>query len=222
MSAKTLTAYSALPPDGRKPTSLVVLLHGVGSNGEDLIGLSSFWHRLLPAAEFVSPDAPEPYDMAPVGYQWFSLADRGMAAMVAGAQASAPILNKFLDELLVERGFTDKQLALVGFSQGTMMALHVGLRRPHAPAAILGYSGMLLQTPDFVTATTAKPPTLLVHGTEDPVLPFQVMELAKNALGAVGVPVETLTRPGLGHTIDEVGASVGGAFVAKALGDAAT
>lgn len=219
--SSTLTAYSALPPGGTKPKSLVVLLHGVGANGQDLLGLSSFWHSLLPDTEFVAPDAPEPYDMAPIGHQWFSLADRSMAAMLAGVEASAPILNQFLDELLAERGFKDKDMALVGFSQGTMMALHVGLRRRHAPAAILGFSGMLLQTPFFASAVTSKPPTLLVHGAQDPVLPYEAMEAAKSALSSIGVPVETLGRPALGHSIDEIGASYGGAFLAKHLGSAA-
>lgn len=116
MSASaTLTAYTARPPDGRKPDSVVVLLHGVGANGHDLLGLSELWHDSVPGAEFVSPDAPFAYDMAPIGHQWFSLQERSLPAMVAGAEQAEPLLDRFLDEVLAERGLDDSRLALVGF-----------------------------------------------------------------------------------------------------------
>ena len=133
-----------LPPQHGKATHLVVLCHGYGADGNDLIGLAPDWAPLLPETEFLAPDGPEPCDMAPCGRQWFSLQDRSSEAILAGVQATAPILDEFLDELLKARGLGDDKLALVGFSQGTMMSLYVGPRRARPCAAILGYSGALV------------------------------------------------------------------------------
>src|SRR5579871_1369604 len=131
------------PQSGGKPQSVVVLLHGLGADGGDLIGLAPYWAPQLPTTEFLSPHAPYPCDMAPYGRQWFSLQDRSPNMIVAGVQAAAPILEAYLDDVLRERGLPPERLALVGFSQGTMMALHVGLRRPQRLAGIVGYSGAL-------------------------------------------------------------------------------
>ena len=125
----TLSGPSRPPASGGKPSRLVVLLHGLGADGNDLIGLAPYWASLLPEAEFLSPNAPFPCDMAPYGYQWFSAQDRSPAAVLAGVRAAAPMLDAFIDEALAERGLGDGELALVGFSQGTMMSLFVGLRR---------------------------------------------------------------------------------------------
>src|SRR5215472_1628831 len=132
------------PAAGGAPRQLVILLHGLGADGNDLIGLAPYWAPLLPEAEFVSPNAPFPCDMASYGYQWFSAQDRSPAAVLAGVRAAAPMLDAFIDEALAERRLSDNDMALVGFSQGTMMSLFVGLRRSHAAAGILGYSGRLL------------------------------------------------------------------------------
>ena len=107
----------------------MILLHGLGADGNDLIGLAQYWASLLPTAEFLSPNAPFPCDMAPYGYQWFSAQDRSPAAVLAGVRAAAPFLDAFIDDALAKRGFDEADLALVGFSQGTMMSLFVGLRR---------------------------------------------------------------------------------------------
>lgn len=223
----SLTTYAAQPLMGGRPTSLVVLLHGLGANGEDLLGLSELWEAMMPNTEFAAPDAPEPCDMAPMGFQWFSLAERTEAAMLAGARSAAPLLDAYLDELLNLHQLPDSKLALVGFSQGTMMALQVGLRRKYPPAAILGYSGVLLGGPGFdgdafAGSITARPPVLLIHGTHDSVLPFAALAAAEATLKAAGVPVETSTRPGVGHSIDQQGAFDGGAFLARSLGHIVT
>jgi phospholipase/carboxylesterase len=208
------------PTAGGAPQSLVVLLHGLGANGADLLGLAPYWAELLPHTEFVAPDAPEPCDMAPFGFQWFSLQDRSPLSMMRGVATAAPVLDGFLDELLAERGLDDSRLALVGFSQGTMMSLHVGLRRAKAPAAIVGYSGALLAGPELFLEIRARPPVLLVHGDADPVVSVSALDAAAIGLRTVGVTVETIRRPGLGHSIDEVGLERGGAFLAAALNPA--
>ena len=212
-----LTGFALRPSSGQPPTSLVVLLHGVGADGEDLIGLAPYWAPLLPETEFLSPHAPFPYDMAPMGRQWFSLADRSPAAILAGIKTAQPILDHFLDEQLAARGLDESKLALVGFSQGTMMALYCGLRRAKAPSCILGYSGALAGAQNLASELKAKPPVMLVHGEADPVVPFAALANAERALAASGVPVETLGRPGLGHAIDEEGLKRGGEFLVRSL-----
>src|SRR4051794_33134777 len=122
-----LTGPSQPPAAGGKPKKLVVLLHGLGADGTDLIGIAPYWARLVPSAEFVAPNAPFPCDMGPYGYQWFSLQDRSMESILAGVRAAAPFVEAFIDDLLAARGLAEKDLALVGFSQGTMMSLYVGL-----------------------------------------------------------------------------------------------
>ena len=146
------------PLAGGKPRHLVVLLHGYGSDGNDLIGLAPHWAEALPDTEFVSPHAPFPCEMGPFGHQWFSFEDRAPAAILAGTKAAANILNAFLDEALAARGLTDRELALVGFSQGTMMALYVALRRPQAVAAVVGYSGALVGAENLARRDPLPPP----------------------------------------------------------------
>ena len=204
---------SRKPANGGAPKQLVVLLHGLGADGSDLIGLAPSWAALLPDAEFLSPDAPFPCDMGPFGRQWFSAQTRTPETALAGARAAAPILDAFLDDALAKRGLTGGQLALMGFSQGAMMSLFVGLRRAVAPAAIAAYSGALVAPHLLATELRGKPPVLIVHGDADPVVPFAMMPAAVSALKASGITVEELVRPGLGHGIDEEGLARGGAFL---------
>jgi phospholipase/carboxylesterase len=212
-----LTGPSLKPAGGKKPTSLVVLLHGVGADGNDLIGLAPAWAPLLPGTEFVAPDGPYPCDMAPFGRQWFSLLDRSPEAILAGVRATAPILDAFLDAALASRGLDDAKLALVGFSQGTMMSLYVGPRRAKPCAGIVGYSGALVGAALLANEIRARPKVLLVHGEADPVVPFAAMATAETALKAAGVPVETLNCSGMGHSIDENGLRRGGEFLRAVL-----
>jgi phospholipase/carboxylesterase len=197
------------PRSGSPPRQLVVLLHGLGADGQDLIGLAPYFADALPDAEFLSPDAPFPCDMAPFGRQWFSLQDPTPSALQQGLSVVRPILDQFLDGSLAARGLGDKDLLLIGFSQGTMLSLYTALRRPKACAGILGYSGMLV-APDLLPAElTARPPVLLIHGEMDEVVPFQSMALARSALELMQVPVAAVARPRLGHSIDDQGLAMG-------------
>lgn len=210
-----LTGPSHPPKSGKPPKQLVILLHGLGADGEDLIGLAPYFAQALPDAEFLSPHAPYPCDMAPFGRQWFSLQDRHPASLLAGLTQVRPIFDAYLDAALAQRGLTEANLALIGFSQGTMLSLHGALRRKRPIAALLGYSGLLAAPDRLITEIASRPPVLLVHGEEDPVVAFDFMEHAARELGALGVPVETLARPGLGHSIDEEGLKRGIEFIAK-------
>jgi phospholipase/carboxylesterase len=214
-----LSGPSRPPASGGKPSRLVILLHGLGADGNDLIGLAPYWAPMLPEAEFLSPNAPFPCDMAPYGYQWFSSQDRSPAAVLAGVRAAAPILDAFIDEALAGRGLGDGDLALVGFSQGTMMSLFVGLRRAQPVAGIVGFSGRLLAPELLTNELRSRPRILLVHGTEDPLVPYASLAAAETALTNAGVPVETLTCPGIGHSIDEAGLRRGGHFLRDVLAE---
>ena len=214
-----LSGPSRPPASGGKPSRLVILLHGLGADGNDLIGLAPYWAPLLPEAEFLSPNAPFPCDMSPSGYQWFSSQDRSPTAVLAGVRAAAPILDAFIDEALAARGLGDGDLALVGFSQGTMMSLFVGLRRLEPVAGIVGFSGRLLAPELLVDELRSRPRTLLVHGTEDPLVPYASLAAAETTLTAAGVQVETLTCPGIGHSIDEAGLRRGGHFLRDVLAE---
>ncbi len=205
------------PAAGGRPRRLVLLLHGLGADGNDLIGLAPYFGRALPDCAFVSPHAPFPCDMAPYGRQWFSLQDRSPATMLAGVQAAAPILDGFITAERDRLGLEDRNVALLGFSQGTMMSLYVALRRPQAIACVVGHSGALIAPQLLAAEVRSRPPVLLVHGDADPIVPFQAMDAAAQALQAAGVPVETLARPGLPHSIDEAGIAAGIEFLTRHL-----
>jgi phospholipase/carboxylesterase len=219
LTLPSLTGPSLEPASGGPARQLVVMLHGVGADGADLIELAPFIANVLPDAAFVAPDGPFAYDMAPFGRQWFSLADRSGQAIAEGVRAAAPIVNAFLDEQLALRGLTDKALALLGFSQCAMMALHVAPRRPRACTAVLAYSGALTTPEALPGDIVSRPRVLLVHGEDDAVVNPLCLPAAEQALAAVGVPVVAEMRPGLGHGIDEDGVRLGLAFLAQSFAE---
>jgi phospholipase/carboxylesterase len=210
------------PRAGGPARQLVVFLHGYGADGNDLIEIGRAWQPLRPHAAFVSPHAPEPCGQAPIGRQWFALTFRDPNERWIGATKAAPRLERFLDSELTRRQLAPSALVLVGFSQGTMMALHVGLRRPTAPLAIVGYSGVLVVPPDanaeeFAAQIKARPPTLLVHGDGDELIPVESLFHATNTLAALGVPTEWHISAGIGHGIDQDGLRHGGEFIARRM-----
>jgi phospholipase/carboxylesterase len=211
-----------LEPRSGNAKQLVVFLHGYGADGNDLIDIGRAWQSLLPDAAFVSPHAPNPCGQAPVGREWFPLTLRDPNERWVGVNQAAPALNAFLDAELTRRKLPPSALALVGFSQGTMMALHVGLRRAVAPKAIVGYSGMLVvpenANPDtFAAEIKSRPPVLLVHGDQDELIPVQALMHAAQSLASLEVPVEWHISPGIGHGIDPEGLRHGGEFLARRL-----
>lgn len=206
------------PLSGGKTAQLVILLHGVAADGNDLLYLAQAWRKLLPKAEFLTPHAPFPCDYAPDGRQWFSLQDRAPEKLLAGLRDAAAILDRFFDDLLASRGLDKSQLALAGFSQGAATALYAGLHRQKQIAGIVAFSGALPWGAALQSEIASKPPVLLVHGEVDTVVPFQSMAAAKAMLEAVGVPVKAVARPGLGHAIDETGIKLAGEFLRDVLG----
>jgi phospholipase/carboxylesterase len=214
----TLSGPSAGPASGGPARQLVVLLHGVGADGDDLIDLAPFLARALPDAAFIAPNAPDEYDMADQGRQWFSLQERTSEAIIGGARAAAPVLDAFIDQQLALHGLDESALAILGFSQGAMMGLHVALRRERPVAAVLAYSGALVDPDALPAEIRCRPRVLLVHGDADEVVNPLCLEVAERCLSAVGVPVIAEKRPGLGHGIDGAGARLGLAFLSQAFG----
>jgi phospholipase/carboxylesterase len=209
-----------LEPRSGPARALVVFLHGYGADGNDLIEIGRAWQELLPQAAFVSPHAPEPCGQAPVGRQWFPLTFRDPNERWLGANKAAPVLEAFLEAELKRRNLASSTLALVGFSQGSMMALHVGLRRATAPFAIVGYSGLLVVPPDskaekLAAEIKSRPPVLLIHGDQDDLIPAQALSHATSGLASLGVAVEWHLSQGIGHGIDQEGLRHGGEFLAR-------
>ena len=209
-----------LDPRSGAARQLVVFLHGYGADGNDLIEIGRAWQPLLPHAAFVSPHAPRPCGQAPMGREWFPLTFRDPGERWTGVNQAAPALDRFLDTELGRRQLPPAALALVGFSQGTMMALHVGLRRAVRPAAIVGYSGMLVVPEDvepdkFAAEIRSRPPVLLIHGDQDELIPVQALMHAAQGLASLGIPAEWHISPAIGHGIDQEGLRQGGEFLAR-------
>ena len=202
----------------QRAQQLVVLCHGVGADGHDLIDLAPHWAAALPHAVFVAPDGPESYDMAGIGRQWFSLSDRSPARIAAGVDAAAETLNRFIDAQLIRLDLPPHSYALMGFSQGAMTALTTGLRRPVPPRGILALSGALIGA-DSLPALPTRPPVLIVHGEDDAIVPVSRSRQAEAALRAAGYDVEALYCPGLGHGIDDAGLSAGSLFLQRVFAD---
>ncbi len=212
-----------LAPRSGTAKQLVVFLHGYGADGNDLIEIGRQWQPWLPNAAFVSPNAPEPCAGAPMGRQWFALTFRDPHERWRGVNQAGPGLDAFLDAELASHDLPASKLALVGFSQGTMMALHVGLRRAQPPAGIVGFSGMVVMEegkgPESLAGQIrAKPPILLVHGDRDDVIPVDALFLSTDALAAAEVPCQWHLSVGVAHGIDGEALRHGGLFLTQAFG----
>ncbi|MEE2688926.1 MAG: dienelactone hydrolase family protein [Pseudomonadota bacterium] len=206
------------PAAGGTATQLIILLHGVGADGRDLIEMAPHLGQVFPNAAFVAPNAPNRYDQGLSGYQWVSSQIRVESEVVAAVKESATILNTFIDQELQNVGIGPEKLALVGFSQGTMMSLYVAPRRTQPIAGVLGYSGRLVGADLLTTETISRPPIFLAHGAIDPVVPVESMDAAEKILSENGFSVQSLRCPNLGHSIDEEGLVQGTQFLRTTLG----
>jgi phospholipase/carboxylesterase len=215
--AEITNSYEFKPASGAVPKQLVILLHGLGADGHDLLGLAPEFAQSLPDTVFVSPDAPFPCDMAPMGYQWFSLQDWTVESMTKGVKTAAPILKKFIDTQLKKYAVPASKLALVGFSQGCMMSLYVGPRYPERIAGILGYSGALIGHDDPEIKIVHRVPVCLIHGEADTVVPVGARRLAQEVLEGMGFTISGHTTPGLPHGIDGKGIEAGSTFLKSVL-----
>lgn len=201
--------------------SLLVFLHGYGANGADLLGLADVMGPHLPGVAFVAPDAPEQCRGGGFGFQWFPVPwidGSPQAEADAGLDASTADLDAFLDARLAGEGLTPDRLVLVGFSQGAMMSMHVAPRRDTEVAGIVAISGRLLRPDHLVAEARVKPPVLLIHGDQDPVVPFSDMAKAGDALTAAGFPTYGHIMKGTGHGIAPDGVGMALQFIRERLG----
>jgi phospholipase/carboxylesterase len=195
------------------------MLHGYGADAYDLFSLADVLGEVLPDTAFAAPNAPEPCDMGGPGFQWFGVMGRDGQVDLRSAsavRAAVPLMAYLQSELTLNQ-LDIPRLALIGFSQGTMMSLHVGLRMSPGPAAIVGFSGMLLEPEKLAAEKRSTPPILLVHGTADPVVPFVQLAATESALKDIGIVPETVARPGLEHGIDQPGLEAAAVFLRKHL-----
>lgn len=215
MTIRPLTSARKGAPRGQA-RSAVIFVHGYGANGADLLGLADPLAPHLPHTAFYSPDAPEHCQGNPFGFQWFSipwLDGSSEETSRAGISRAAADLNAFVDRVLTDEGLAPAALALVGFSQGTMMSLHIAPRRPAPLAAVVGFSGRLLAPETLSAQTLSRPPVLLIHGDSDPMVPVQSLPEAADALTGAGFETYAHVCRGLGHSIDNEGLSLALGFL---------
>jgi phospholipase/carboxylesterase len=203
------------PAQSGKAEWLVVFLHGYGSSGADLMSFADYWKSSMENVAFVAPDGPEATKDG--GFQWIGKHPAGDPRLYDDAVAAAPALHDFLDAELARENLDASRLALVGFSQGTVMALHLGLRRTVAPAAVLGYSGGLVGADKLRDEITSKPPVMLVHGEQDDLAPIYGMMTSVKALTEVGIASQGIPIPGLGHAVDANALIYGARFLLSAF-----
>lgn len=208
------------PASGGQAKTAVVFLHGYGADGGDLLGLADPLAPHLPDTVFFAPDAPERCTGNPFGFQWFPipwLDGSSEEQALAGLSLAAGDLNAFLDKVLAEEGLPAQALALLGFSQGTMMSLHVAPRRPAKIAGVVGFSGRLMQPALLAEAAVSKPPILLIHGDQDEVVPLSSLPEAADALVDAGLETYTHISKGTGHGIAHDGLSLALSFLREKL-----
>lgn len=211
-----LTDYT-FQHDNMPPKKIIILLHGYGADGKDLISLAPILGATLPHTFFFAPNAPQPCEMAPMGRQWFSLLDRSDDIMAAQAQSVSPVLAAYIEEKCHIHNLQMKDVGVIGFSQGTMMALYTMPRMAKACAGVVAFSGRLLDADKLQQAAKSSFPVCAIHGTADDVVPFESLSHMENGMKTAGFNIETYQRPGLGHGIDEKGLEIAGAFLNRCL-----
>ena len=206
------------PKSGRPATQAVILLHGYGADGSDLISLGQHWSQLLPDAMFVAPNAPEPCAGSPFGFQWFALNVDRIAGRIEGAKTGAPILKEFLTDLWAQTGIAPRQTILTGFSQGAMMALHVGTSLAEEVGGIIAFSGAFVAADGFAERKFAKPPVTLIHGELDQVVDPDLSRQAATELSASGFEVSLHISANTAHGIAPDGLDFATSFLVARLG----
>ena len=205
------------PSSGNSPKQMIIFVHGYGADGNDLIGLANYFQSTLPEVIFLSPHAPEACSMNPSGYQWFDLTSTDPAVLWSKILVAADHLNEFIDSKLLEYNIAEENLALIGFSQGTMMSLHVSLRRKNTMAAVLGYSGRLIGADLLKDDLISKPSIYLIHGDQDPMVPYQESLTAEKVLKEYSIDIKTHISEHTQHSIAEDGLRIGVDFLASKL-----
>ena len=205
------------PSSENPPKQMIIFVHGYGADGNDLIGLANYFQSTLPEAIFLSPHAPEACSMNPSGYQWFDLTSTDPAVLWSKILVAADHLNEFIDSKLLEYNIAEENLALIGFSQGTMMSLHVSLRRKNTMAAVLGYSGRLIGADLLKDDLISKPSIYLIHGDQDPMVPYQDSLTAEKVLKEYSIDIKTHISKHTQHSIAEDGLRIGVDFLASKL-----
>jgi phospholipase/carboxylesterase len=206
-----------------RATSLVILLHGYGADGRDLLGLADPLSTVLPDTAFLSPNAPQRCTVNPMGYQWFPISwidGSPESEMVAGFRRAAEGLSEWLVETMAAEGVTPDRTALIGFSQGTMMSLHVGPRLDPGLAGIVGFSGRMAPAGPEAGPVRTRPPVLLVHGDQDEVIPVDALHETRAALAADGFDVQWGVSRGVGHGIAPDGLTAAARFLTERLAPA--
>ena len=209
--------YEKFPDHDLKPNSLVVLLHGIGADAFDLIPLAKHWSLTLKKTKFYSLHAPYPYKLAPSGRQWFDLEDRDQTRILNEIELVKPIIVSFLNKKLKDYNLKYKDLILVGFSQGTMVALNLTLTIKEEVRGVLGYSGGIILTKSGKIEINSKPNICLIHGKDDEVVPKKMMEATKIVLKDSDIDIDTHLIENLGHGINQEGLEIGQNFLVKYL-----
>ena len=201
-----LTGPELKPRSGKKPKRLIILLHGLGADGNNLMDIAGVLNRFIPDTYFISPNAPHPYYPGMAGYKWIeSIQNASEEELMDQLNDAAKIVNDFIDQQLERFGLTESDLAVIGFSQGTIVSLHSLLRRKKPAALVVGFSGALFGSHLLKEEIKSKPPVLLIHGEEDDILPIQMMHDAYETLKTNGVEVEEHAYPNLAHSIGQEG-----------------
>lgn len=199
---------------------LIVILHGWGADGANLIDIADVLRPQLRDAHFIAPNAHEVCEVNPFGYQWFSLNDRTPAVMLEGVRRASAVLDGFVNAKLAQLGLNASQLAFISFSQGTMLALHNALRRSAPVIGVAGFSGALIGAEMLKDEIKSRPPVCLIHGEADEVVPFGAMAHAQDALEENKVQVEAHARPYLPHSIDMEGIEIAQKFLTRYINKA--
>lgn len=202
MAKNKILPYPELPAAGNKAKKIVVLLHGLGSDGHDLINLAPLMHKDLPDCHFISPHAVEPFDMAPYGRQWFSLSDRTPEVLKELVAKNIPMLAEIIKEKQQELGLSNKDTIIMGFSQGTMMGLYLTLIQHEPFAAMVAFSGRLIEPNHCLNNKT---PVAIIHGQQDDVVDFNELYKITDYLTTHNIKHETCIIPDLAHSIDAKG-----------------